>query len=165
MKVNDLIALLKEHGIETTPAEVKARLGSVSAIQEKDIPSVVEVWKEFMASGLTKPASAIAKTKVSNSLSGKSVPSSVSSVPSSVSRINSDQYQEAIAAQFAQPLIDANSSLDRLQQGVSAAAAHLHNRKQQILDDFYEIVAAPVQGQELSHFFSQIPDDLKPFFE
>lgn len=163
MKVNDLIAHLKEHGIETTAAEIKARLGSVAGIQDADIPSVVEVWHEV------KPTGAIAKADRSNiTPSGKSsvpAPAPAPGAPLSVSRIDSDQYQQNIAAQFAQPLIDANAKLDALEQGMAGAAAHLHGRKQQIMDSFYETVAAPVEGQELSHFFSQIPDDLKVFFQ
>ena len=167
MKVADLINRLKEYGITATAAEVKARLGSVAGIQEGDIPSVVEIWNESAASAssLTKPTGTIAKTDNSSLTSpGKSdVPSPV--VPSTVSRIDSEHYQQSIAAQIAKPLIDANQQLNQLEAGISAAAAHLHGRKQQIMDDFYEAVAAPVQGQELSHFFSQIPDDLKPFFQ
>jgi hypothetical protein len=172
MTVDELIQQLKAKGVDATPEQIERAIGSTAYLTGDDIPGIIELLQPQ-----SKPAKRGTPTtakrggnlaKASGNLA-KAKPQSVTHAAASApvpteTRIDTAAYQNELAQEIAQPLIEAHRRVTALEDGLDAAAQHLANRKQQAFDSFYEKVATPAQTQELSHFFSQIPEEFAMFF-
>lgn len=81
------------------------------------------------------------------------------------SRLDATEIQTSYAAKIAEPLQEALAMNQRLSEGFEAAAQHILDKQQEIVDKFYEDVSQGLDRPvEINHFLSQVPEELAKYF-